>query len=48
MLILTYLAHALGCALLVNAIPHCVNGLSGKPFKARSPARPVWVSLHRW
>lgn len=34
MLILTYLAHALGCALLVNAIPHCVNGLSGQAFQS--------------
>ncbi len=34
MLILTYLAHAFGCALLVNAIPHCVNGLSGQAFQS--------------
>ena len=40
MLILTYLAHALGCALLVNAIPHCVNGLSGHAFQSPFASPP--------
>ena len=40
MLILTYLAHALGCALLVNAIPHCVNGLSGQAFQSPFASPP--------
>ncbi|WP_278235693.1 hypothetical protein [Isoptericola sp. AK164] len=26
------LAHALGAALLVNAVPHTVHGLAGEPF----------------
>ena len=40
MLILTYLAHALGCALLVNAIPHFVNGLSGQAFQSPFASPP--------
>lgn len=40
MLTLTYLAHALGCALLVNAIPHCVNGLSGQAFQSPFASPP--------
>ncbi len=34
-----YVAYFFGGAFLANAIPHLVNGISGRSFKARSPLR---------
>ena len=35
-----YVAHVLGGAFLANAVPHFVNGISGRPFPSPFAAPP--------
>lgn len=39
-----YALQLVGAVLITNAIPHFVNGVSGRPSSRRSGSRPAWVS----
>ena len=43
-----YVAHFFGGAFFVNALPHFINGLSGRPFPTRLLRHRVRASRVRW
>ncbi len=48
MLWYVYVAHIFAGAFLINAVPHLVNGLSGRSFPSPFASPPGVGDLRRW